>query len=277
MKDSERLKQYELKVLDKLDQLCKDNGLKYYLAYGSAIGAIRHKGFIPWDDDIDTMMKINDYLKFRNICVNSLDDNYYFQDKCTDKYYYNPWAKLGLENTTWMPKNRISNCKYGICVDIFLLFPIKDNLKNRKYLSKYVRLLNITSSKYYVLNTNQCWYKRLFHRIIPDKINTYMFEYSLKKLSKFCNDFDTLATFDMTIEKLVYFRREEIEGNSLLEFENNMYPVPSNIDKYLTTFYGAYMELPSESERYNHDIDGNSYIYDFDKSYKYYQQNKNKG
>ena len=66
-----------------------------------------------------------------------LSNKFYFQDKLTDKYYYNFWSKIGLENTTWMPKDRIVDCKYGICVDIFPMFPVKNTKHNMKKAEKF--------------------------------------------------------------------------------------------------------------------------------------------
>ncbi len=272
MKDSERLKQYELKVLDKLDQLCKDNGLKYYLAYGSAIGAIRHKGFIPWDDDIDVIMDIRDYLKLREICLKDLDKEFYYQDKLTDKYYYNPWARLGLENTTSMAKDRLTDQKSGICIDIFWFAPLKDTVKNRKYVERYVKLMNITCSKYYVLNTKQAFHKKLIHKLISDRLNTKLYELSLKKLTKLSDDYDTLMTNDVASNKNYYYARKDIEGDCTLLFEDRQLPIVNDVDKYLTSIYGDYMTPPPENERYGHDLDGESVIYDFERSYKEYQK-----
>lgn len=272
MKDSDKLKKAELKILDKLDQLCKENDLKYYLAYGSALGAVRHGGFIPWDDDIDVYMDIKDYLKLRDICRRNLDKEFYYQDKLTDKYYFNPWARLGLENTTSMSKDRLTNHKSGICIDIFWLVPLKDSEKNRKYVERYIKLMNITCSKYYVLNTNQAFYKKLIHMLISDRLNTSFYELALKKLTKFIDDYDCLMTNDVASEKNYYYYRNDIEGNRTILFENRQIPIVNNFDKYLTSIYGDYMTPPPMNERYGHDKEGDSIIYDFNKSYVEYQR-----
>ena len=140
MNKIDELKQHELIVLDEIDRICKKYNIKYYLAYGTALGAIRHKGFIPWDDDIDLHMLSSDIEKFKIACQKELSKYYYYQDKLTDKYYYNFWPKIGLENTTWMPKDRVVDCKYGICVDIFPMFPVKDNKKDMETYKRYEQI-----------------------------------------------------------------------------------------------------------------------------------------
>ena len=277
MDTNKKLKQYELKILDEFDRICKKYNLKYYLAYGSALGAIRHKGFIPWDDDIDVHMSIQDILKFKEICTKELSKEYYFQDKLTDKYYYNLWAKFGLENTTWMPKDHIVNCKYGICIDIFPITFLNDNKKERRRIEKYTKLMCITSSKYYVLNTKKKKYpiyKKLIHQIIPNSINNCLYYYSLKKLSKNNTDFDTVVFYDVDINKNIYFDKSVFIGNNKLPFEKRMLPVPNDIDMYLKTIYGDYMMPPPKDKRYGHDT-GDDIIYDFKNSYKKYVGDKN--
>ena len=272
MNKIDKLKQYELMILDEIDRICKKYNIKYYLAFGSALGAIRHKGFIPWDDDIDIHMMNSDLLKFKEVCKKELSNKFYFQDKLTDKYYYNYWAKVGMEGTTWMPKDRIVDCKYGICIDIFPLFPMLDNNKNKKRIEKYTKLLLVTTAKYYVLNTKKKRYskiKKIIHRVVPHCINNCLYKYALKQLDKDINNYDKIVVCDTDNDRNVYFDKEVIEGNRKLEFEKRKLSVPNKLDEYLTMFYGDYMILPKTNDRYGHDK-GNDIIYDFENSYMKY-------
>lgn len=272
MNKMDELKKYELRILDEIDRICKKHDIKYYLAYGSAIGAIRHKGFIPWDDDIDIHMLGSDLIKFREICQKELSNEFYYQDKLTDKYYYNHWSKMGLENTTWMPKERIVNCKYGVCVDIFPVFPMKDTKKDKKRIERYIKLLLITSSKYYVINNKSGNYskiKKLIHKIIPNWVNNILYRFAFKKLNKNSNEFDKIVDWDVTNDRLVYFDYDAFIGNKTLEFEKRELPVVNDIDTYLRTYYGDYMTPPPDDKRYGHDK-GDDIIYDFKNSYRKY-------
>lgn len=276
MNRMDELKKQELVILDEVDRICKKHKIKYYLAFGTALGAIRHKGFIPWDDDIDIHMLNDDLIKFKEVCKHELSDKFYYQDKQTDKYYYNYWTKIGLENTTWMPKNRIVDCKYGICIDIFPIFAMKNTKKDIKRINKYTKLMLITSSKYYVLNNKNKQYskmKKFIHKIIPAKLNDFLYKYSMNKLTIKNKEYDTIVVSSITKDKNIYFDKNVIVGNKILEFEGRKLPVVNNIDEYLKTFYGDYMVLPPENKRYGHDT-GDDIIYDFDNSYKKYMGDK---
>ncbi len=277
MNKIDKLKEHELTILDEIDRICKKYNIKYYLAFGTALGAIRHKGFIPWDDDIDIHMLSKDLKRFKQVCKYELSDKFYYQDKLTDKYYYNYWTKIGLENTTWMPKNRLVDCKYGICVDIFPIFSMKDTKKDKKRIDRYTKLLLITSSKYFVLKNKeyQCSkYKRLIHKLIPNSINNMIYNYAYNKLTLKDNKYDKIVISSITKDKNIFFNKEDIIGNKTLSFENRNLPVANDLDKYLTTFYGDYMKLPKEEDRYGHDKN-NNIIYDFENSYKKYIGDKN--
>ena len=272
MNNNKKLKQYELKILDKITEICNKHNLKYYLAFGSALGAIRHSGFIPWDDDIDIQMPLDDLIKFKEICKKELSSEFYVQDKLTDKYYYNYWTKIGLENTTWMPKARLVNCKYGICVDIFPIFKSKDTEEDKKRIEKYTKVMLRTTAKYYVINNKEYSFgKRLVHRLIPRFINNMMHRYALNKLNIKGDDYDSLVVTSMDNNRNIYFKKDIIIGNKKLEFEKRKLFVPNDIDAYLKVFYGDYMKLPPKNKRYGHDT-GNDIIYDFDKSYKEYME-----
>ena len=276
MNKIDELKKHELIILDEIERICKKHQIKYYLAYGTALGAIRHKGFIPWDDDIDIHMLNDDLIKFKEVCKKELSNKFYYQDKLTDKYYYNHWPKIGLENTTWMPKNRIVDCKYGVCIDIFPMFSMKNTKKDKRRIEKYTKLMLITASKYYVLKSKKqtcSKFKIFIHKIIPHKLNNYLYKYALNKLTTKNKDYDNIVITSITKGKNIYFNKETIEGNKKLKFEGRNLPVVNNIDEYLKTFYGDYMTPPKREKRYGHDI-GDEIIYDFNNSYKKHMEEK---
>lgn len=268
-----KLKKYELEVLDEVTKICEKNNIDCYLAYGSVLGAVRHNGFIPWDDDIDLHMFGSDIYKFKKICKKELNKKFYFQDKITDKYYYNYWTKIGLENTTWMPKKKFVNCKYGICVDIFPMFPVKNTEKDKKRVEKYMKILLICSSKYYVINNyeeNYNRYKIIIHKLIPNFLNDIIYNFVYKKLSFSYKNYDQIMIYDISNNEYTYFDKEDIIGNNIKEFEKRKVLVPNNTDKYLSTYYGKdYMKPPKIEDRYGHDKNDDM-IYDFNNSYKKY-------
>ena len=118
-----------LGIITDIDALCQKNSIDYYLVGGSTIGAVRHKGFIPWDDDIDVAMPREDYDKFMEICPKELDNPYFLQSPLTDKDCYQTWLSLRNSDTTG---NRIScmskRLNNGVAIDILPLEGCEDSL-----------------------------------------------------------------------------------------------------------------------------------------------------
>ena len=123
------VQQKELQILLEVDRICKRNGLTYYLIGGSALGAVRHGGFIPWDDDIDIAMPRDDYRKFLKLCSRELPAEYFLQTYTSQPDFPYPFAKVNLNNTTFI-ENRLHklNIHHGIFIDVFPL----DGVPHRK-------------------------------------------------------------------------------------------------------------------------------------------------
>lgn len=112
----------ELEILKEFVRICDKYGLRYYLVGGTLLGAVRHQGFIPWDDDIDVAMMRADYERFAEICQEELDSQYFYQSPETDPYYFLTYAKI-RKNNTEIYEERFRNSKFhkGIFIDIFPL------------------------------------------------------------------------------------------------------------------------------------------------------------
>ena len=118
-----KLQRKELEILKEVDRICKKYDIQWIMAGGSVLGAVRHGGFIPWDDDIDIYMLDTEYERFEKACKTELDQNKYFlQTIETDKNCPVPWAKIRMNNTCSMDeKYKDIKLHWGICIDIFLL------------------------------------------------------------------------------------------------------------------------------------------------------------
>ena len=142
--DANKLKKYETKILDKIVSICEENNITYYLAYGTLLGAVRHKGFIPWDDDIDIYMKPEEYYKFKKVMLKNPDKDYFYQSLETEKYYGLTFAKLRMNNTSVI-EERIKEEKLhtGIYVDIFPLLPFPTEKKDQEKLYNDIKLMKL--------------------------------------------------------------------------------------------------------------------------------------
>ena len=142
--DTDKLKKYELEVLDKFVSICEKNNIKYFLAYGTLLGAVRHKGFIPWDDDIDVYLKPEDYYKFKEVMKNNPEDGYFYQSLETEKYYSMTFSKLRMDNTCVIEKKlKREKIHNGIYIDIFPLLPYPDDKNEQKNFFNNMKIINL--------------------------------------------------------------------------------------------------------------------------------------
>ena len=129
-KTLKKLQENQLEILNEIERICKKNNINFFLVGGTLLGAVRHKGYIPWDDDLDIGMMREDFIKFRNIVANDLDNKYFFDFYDTDKDYYLPFAKVRKNNTTFNEEiSKDYDNHKGIFVDIFPFEYSDDNFK----------------------------------------------------------------------------------------------------------------------------------------------------
>lgn len=250
----EQIKALQLEILKEFDRVCHKYNLEYFGAFGTVIGAIRHKGFIPWDDDIDVYMEWKDYRKLENIASKELGDEFYFQSRKNNPENFVYWNRIGLKNTTSIDKNLAHiHADWGICIDIFPLLPLGDTDEEIKQSMKDYRNINKYCLKYLMIKTpgetRTENIKRSFHRLIPDRLSVRLTEHYLEKLAskefgtvKYC----TSGTGGYILET-EWFKRK-----LLVPFEDMEIPIMSGYDGYLKAIYGNYMELPPEDKRIGH-------------------------
>lgn len=266
--DLRKLQLKELEILKEIDRICKKHHIEYVLAYGTALGAVRHQGFIPWDDDIDIMMKAADLARFKEVCKTELNEHYFFQDFETDPYLHCTWAKIRENGTTSMIREMSDYpVHWGICIDIFPMIHVRSSGFTRLDRFAY-KLMNLCANKKlnewgygsYGLKTNKAkWIPEFLVKPLYQKARAYLVRE--RKNADCYYDFCTGLDARYRWEDQVF--ADVIE----LPFEDGTFPVVREYDAYLTISYGAdYMEIPKVEDRVDHgDI-----IVDFDKDYKEY-------
>ncbi len=242
--DDSILRQHQQKMLDilkRFDKICQENDIKYWLSSGTCLGAIRHHGFIPWDDDADVEMLREDYLKFLKVFKET--ERYVLQTKDNDTYYVAPYAKLRDKKTYVEEHGQDCNYKYrGIYIDIFAL-ERSYRCVSCFYQRVMWRILMFGShiKKSSFKRNLFCFYKYIFYKSIA--IARIVFRvFPFQKLrhtygSGFCDN----TRYEKEIFPLSY-----------CEFEGYNFPVPRNYDAYLTRIYGDYMKLPDLDKLQNH-------------------------
>lgn len=252
--------QAELEVMKELHSYCVKHGLKYVLGYGTLLGAIRHKGFIPWDNDMDILMPRSDVEKL--VELNKQDpigNNIRLFHYTTDKNYHYPIVRACNMKTIVQPtylREQIDDM--GVWVDVFPLDGIsRPKLIFQKPLRNfYLKMMNATM---YVPESESGKKEKLRNFIIrhmPDKNHKYE-----RHLSSVCawSRYEKAKTVCVICEEEPPFEkqlmdREDVENPVLVPYEDAEFFIPGNADKYLTLQYGNYMQLPPEEDRMTHSI-----------------------
>lgn len=268
-----------LGILIEFDSFCKDNNLTYYLAGGTLLGAIRHKGYIPWDDDIDLMMPREDYEK----CIELFDKDITKKASLSlnhflhTKNYVHPYMKI-LDNNYVVSETGYNRFIKGLSkpnsilyIDVFPLDGVPDTIRKQKFfffllfIYNSFRMSSITRFDQAGLNKDES--VNVVKTIIsfPAKIigRIFGYRYFLKKtegLSKRYNFDKSLYVAACTgrygMKEIVH--RDVFNQSIDVEFEGHLFKAPIGYDEYLTNHYGTYMHLPEESKRVNH-FDGEMY------------------
>ena len=154
-----KLQLTELEMLKDVADFCEKNGIEYFLIAGTLLGAVRHGGFIPWDDDIDIGMTFKNYKKFLKLAPKGLPKKYFVQHFTTDPKVSIPWIKVRINGTTSMERHLTNyDIHYGICMDIFLFNGIAENKNRKKKQAKYTKEIRTWLLKWmYIEGDIQDW------------------------------------------------------------------------------------------------------------------------
>lgn len=276
---TEYIQRESLKILAEFHEICVENNLKYILDYGTLLGAIRHEGFIPWDDDVDVSMPREDYEKFILIIEDKIKNNQtnlFLQIKKTDSEYFLPLTKLRLENNN-LREMALTQYEivHGPWIDVFVFdnMPLEEKeLQNilEEYNRKRKFIDLITPTMYDKNLPNQYWLKtfikkqviklgknknRLFFNWIDKKYQSLenlilkainMGDYSSSKMITYV--FPIKTEQDLKTHTIY---RESFNNRRLTKFEDFEFYIPSNYDLILKERYGNYHELPPIEERIN--------------------------
>jgi lipopolysaccharide cholinephosphotransferase len=250
-----RLRQAQLKMLGMLqavDAICKKHGLDYWLDAGTLLGAVRHQGFIPWDDDMDIGMTRASYEAFLRIAPAELPNHIWLQTSETDKGYYNLGAPLKIrdKNSYYLEKHETGNELYvqGIFIDVFVYDKMPADPKLRKrYKVMAKKLLRILGTKY--SNVPMGHYAKLY-RIIGIFFPRTLLNNLLQRIIDKSNRLDTPYLgrgYQCKISNLIHY--DDVYPLKTASFESGEFNVFNNTDQFLREQYGDYMSLPPESER----------------------------
>lgn len=259
---TEEIKKIELDLLITFADFCDKNNLKYYLAYGTLLGAVRHKGFIPWDDDIDVMMPRPDYDRFIELTGFSK-----ITENCETRLYKNcthpniyPYAKLIATDTIVFEKGKARKNVSGIWIDIFPLdgYPNDDLTDAKIIFEKYRKIRNMqdlcTTNP---LCVNQSFVKKIIKFLLLPIIRLQSVKKLCQKLEDNAQKYnyeecEYVADIIWGDKYNIMLKKSELEPAEQMDFEGHKFKAPACWKNYLTLLYGDYMQLPPEKDRITH-------------------------
>lgn len=257
------IQRYLLEIAKEIKRLCEKHSLRYYLDFGSLLGAVRHKGFIPWDDDVDFCMPRPDYEKFTEVCKTELSERFALRTVGESDYIYY-FNKVDDKTTTLIEDfNRRSGYRGGLYVDVFPLIGLPDGKAAQKRYKRRCRrlslranlaLLDFSAKKY-------PWYKRLIISLFKHADGRK----ALLKLDRLLNkyDYETAKFVSSDIIHSAPVPKSLFEKTDAYTFEGVEFASVKDADGYLRALYGDYMTPPPPERQ----VSNHYYTLDLNKSY----------
>ena len=259
-----------LEIMMYIDKICRDNNIQYFIMGGTALGAVRHGGFIPWDDDLDIFMTPDNYEKFKKKFYDLNSDKYVIQEWKTNNKYLE-YSKVRMNGTTFIEKNFLNrkDFHHGIYVDIMILHkcPLNNRIQKRIYKKcKLVTFIGLCERNWKPKTSFQTILKFVF-KLLPKSLISRIAYKEIYKYDSLKDDYlycyyITKAKFNQGL-----FSRDIFDSSKEVEFEGKKLLCPYDIKKYLEIRYGNYMKMPSREEQ---KMDVHAFIYDVNRDYKDY-------
>ena len=255
--DIREIQQMELGIMEYIHEICQKIGVKYFLAYGSLIGAVRHKGFIPWDDDMDICMLREDYEKLQDYLIANPDERYEVMSYKNNLNYVYPFMKVQDNQTYLLEEDVRIDSNMGIYVDIF---PVDGYEDDSVFKDKMTRLIKKRQLSCYTFKgiTNT---KSILNSLIR-YISVIIFYFT--NTNKYIRGIDELAQSRKVddyelVDYLIYkdmnkpvWKREWLNQTITGVFEGKEFMIPKNYHEILTSDYGDYTQLPPVELRFSH-------------------------
>lgn len=273
--DLKKMQQKSLEMAKYFVNFCNENNLLCYMCGGGAIGALRHEGFIPWDDDLDFFMPRNDYEKLIEIWNQKADTKKYSLINANKNLIdHNLFITIRDNETTAIkPYQKGINISHGLALDIIPLDGCPDGFKRKKQVF-WALIYSLFKSQVIPQKHGKLkkFVSKILLRIIPTKILKFkLWKFAEKQMTKYKiednENITELCSGPYYMKKI--YKKEWFEKNVFIKFEDTKLPIPVGYDGYLKTAFGDYMKLPpKEKQKPHHEV----LFLDLEKSYKEYEE-----
>jgi len=259
-----------LETMKYIDKLCRENDIVYYIMGGTALGAIRHGGFIPWDDDLDIFMTPAEYAKFKAVFENQHSEQFVLQEWRTTPDYLE-YSKIRMNGTTFIEevfKDR-KDMHHGIYVDIMILHKVPESKLIQKqvyYYSKFVTLYALSQRNWKPKSKGQAIVLNSL-KLLPCKALAKMCYKKIYKYDDRTQNFKYCYWITPAKFRNGLFEEDFFSSPIDIPFEDTALLGSEKIKAYLEYRYGDYMKLPSEAQQ---KAAVHAYVYNVEKDYSYY-------
>ena len=250
---------FDLQILKDVVRVCDNNNIKYMISSGTLLGAVRHGGFIPWDDDIDVDMPLSDYKKFLKLAQHELGEKYFVQNYKTDKNYSEMWTQIRANGTTSMP---IRECKcgihFGIHIDIFPLVGVSNDPKKRNKQKKALALNRMLLHDTYAKALDEPISLKLkLIYAIPRDIRRLICRINEHNIMLAPNKFEDCCEIWYSMDAATIRSTSLIESYISIKFEDSYFNTYSDYDSFLHNMYGDYIifDLYKDYSEYQREIE----------------------
>lgn len=248
--DLKKLQAVELDILLEIDRICKKHHIRYFLCAGTLLGAVRHQGFIPWDDDIDLYMTLSEYKRFCKVSKEEMKEPYFLQNYRTD-YTHRRFCKIRKSGTTFIEKGyERSDMHQGVWVDIFPLVGVKQDARWLQRTNRVIRFFDLILKKRMenIPSRERSAVSNLIHMIPLSLVRaavTAAYYFLLKDFDVYEKCYALSGSRTITPQ----FDRTLFSDTTDVSFEGYVFPAPKDWDRYLTLTYGDYMTPPPPEKR----------------------------
>ena len=240
-------------ILCDIEAFCRENNITYFLSGGSCLGAVRHKGFIPWDDDADLMMPREDYMRFLTEFEKKFGEKYTVGSLYNDATWQRQYARV-WDNKSKLVSTNVKDRTMGIFIDIFPIDGVPSGKLSQKFFFRYLDVMNalrnscvktefLEHEKYRTLkNLVSVVTRHISPRWFAIKLDNKARKYAFAKCS------DVAASLAVHYGEKEIIPRNCMDKAVYLPFEKGEFPVPIGYEQYLSNLYGDYMTIPKDAE-----------------------------